>query len=121
MTQQLDYAPWGVAQHRVMTALAEIISDSWLEQRSTRRLAYFGPVTLTLPCPYGLTISAFVRDVSPGGIGLVHLTPLTQGELLVALSLPSGRAVSMRTEILWCRAYPHGWYASGGRFIDVVQ
>jgi hypothetical protein len=66
-----------------------------------------------------VSFSAFARDISPGGVGLVHLMPLDKGEVVIGLTLPSGKHLSLRTEICWCRDYGNGWYASGGRFLAV--
>lgn len=120
MSPQLESTPWVVAQYRILAALGEILRDPCQEQRRSPRLSFFGPVSLRLPGSADTQMSAFARDISPAGIGLVHLMPVAEIELIVALSLPSGRGVLLRTEILWCRDYGNGWYASGGRFVDVA-
>ena len=120
MRQQLDELPQGVAQLRVRMALREIVVDRERERRAERRLPCFGPVTVSLPSDPEVALSAFARDVSPSGIGLVHLMPLDRGEVVVNFPLPSGKLVALQTELLWCRDYGNGWYASGGRFLDVL-
>ncbi len=114
-----DYLPTGVARHRVVSALAEIF-DERLDRRDATRQSYFGPVTLHLDGADHLQFSAFARDVSPLGIGMVHIMPVEKGEVIVALQLPSGATVKLLTEIVWCKDFGDGWYASGGRFLDVL-
>ena len=55
------------------------------------------------------------------GIGLVHIMPLDRGEVIVRIPLRAGGTVAFRTQIVWCRNFGDGWYASGGRFLDVVS
>jgi hypothetical protein len=119
MGQYLDYRPSGVKRHRILATLGELLDDRW-ERRGEQRLPYFGPVSVGLPAAPEVNFSAFARDLSLVGIGLIHLMPLDPGEVLVSLPLPSGRLVHLRTEILWCRDYNDGWFASGGQFQDVV-
>lgn len=106
-------------RQRISEALDEIFNEA-CNRRTEQRTPFFGPVTIRhSDCPE-VHLSAFVRDLSPSGIGLVHLMPLKRGEVLIDLPLPLGIMVRLRTEILWCRDYENGWYASGGRFTDVV-
>jgi hypothetical protein len=46
--------------------------------------------------------------------------PIREGEVVISLELPSGSSITLRTEIVWCKNFGDGWYASGGRFIDLV-
>jgi hypothetical protein len=103
----------------VISALAEITDEHW-DWRSERRTSYFGPVTLRFSGTHA-AVSAFARDVSPIGIGLVHLTPLPTGEAIAVVPLPSGRILELRTQIIWAKDYGNGWYASGGQFLGLVS
>lgn len=107
------------ARERIVTALGGILDDA-CERRMEERTPYFGPVTISHLQAPEIGLSAFVRDVSPSGIGLVHLMPLKRGAVLIDLPLLFGTSIKLRTEILWCRDYENGWYASGGRFVDVM-
>lgn len=118
MALQLDALP-PVAHERVLTAIQEILEAPQWDRRATRRLPYFGPVVVALPDSPSVNLSAFARDISEGGVGLVHLMPLKEGEVILTLPLPSGQNVVLRTEIVWCRDFGDGWYASGARFLDV--
>jgi hypothetical protein len=106
---------------RIFSALQELLDSPDWDRRTSRRISFFGPVTVGLPDVDYVTLSAFARDISPGGVGLVHLMPLQKGEVVIGLTVPSGKQVSLLTEICWCRDYGNGWYASGGRFLKVDE
>ena len=120
MTLQLERRPQIVAQHRLNAALRQLLHNPAWERRSAPRLPYFGPVSISSPDGPELDVSAFARDLSAVGIGLVHLMPLDRGEVVITLPLHTGEDLVLHTEIVWCRDYGNGWYSSGGRFIDVV-
>lgn len=120
MIQELEM-PVEVAQDRLNAALRELLHDPLWDRRGERRLPYFGPVTLTFPLDPQAPRSAFVRDLSPVGIGLVHLMPLEPGRMTVALPLPAGQDLILLAELSWCRDYGNGWYSSGGRLLDAVK
>jgi hypothetical protein len=108
------------ARQRIETALQEILESDVLERRADPRLPYFGPVMIAVS---GGTraVSAFCRDLSAGGIGLVHLQPLERGPVTIDLPLPSGQIATLKGEILWCRDFGNGWYSSGGRILDAIE
>ena len=108
------------AESRVIQALDQIDRDA-SEQREAERRPFFGPVTVTLPGAPLLRFSAFARDVSPLGVGLVHIMPIERGEVLIEMASASSEVVVFRTQIIWCRDYGDGWYASGGRLLDVFD
>jgi hypothetical protein len=45
--------------------------------------------------------------------------PLETSRFVVEMDLPSGRKVDLFVDLLWCRDFGNGWYASGGRFLGV--
>jgi hypothetical protein len=117
---RLEGGPKSEAKLRVRMALQELLGDQ-REARRERRLPYFGAATVTPAISPTVNLSAFVRDLSSGGIGLVHFMPLNVGEVVVTMQLSRGRSVQMVTEIVWCRDFADGWFASGGKFLDALQ
>ena len=116
----LEGAPKSDSKLRVRMALRELLTDK-REQRRERRIPYLASVSIT---PFGVPgerISAFVRDLSPGGIGLVYLTPMQTDEVVVKLQLPRDRMVAMVTQVVWRREFADGWFACGGRFLDALE
>jgi hypothetical protein len=88
------------------------------DRRTEVRFAFFRPVSIQLD---GHTYSAFSREISASGIGLIHNVALTTGEVNVVISHEQGYSIQVRTEIVWCQPCGEGWYISGGRFIGVAS
>ena len=116
----MKYVPSGVARQRVFAALGELLQDRLWDRRHDARTSYFGPVTIRLPEEPEVHFSAFTRDLSASGIGMIHLMPLDNREVVIAVPLPSGMSAALLTQIFWCHDYHDGWYASGGRFLDIL-
>jgi hypothetical protein len=119
-TLKFEGAPKNNAKLRVRMALRELLTDK-REQRRERRIPYLASVAISPVGIPGEKSSAFVRDLSPTGIGLVHLVPLHTDNVVLTLRLPRDRTVAVVTEIVWCRGFADGWFASGGRFLDVLE
>ena len=66
-------------------------------------------------------LPGYTRDLSPKEIGLVHNAPLEHGEVTLALSIPGGQRVLVRTEIRWCLPCRDGRYQSRGRLLGLAQ
>jgi hypothetical protein len=88
-------------------------------QRTAARTPCFVSVTISLAGEEVPRFSAFARDISPLGIGLLHIMPLEPGQMVVCLRSAAGETLSLRTQIVWCKPAGDGWYTSGGRFLDV--
>jgi hypothetical protein len=84
-------------------------------RRLMKRYPFFRQATITIGG--STTLSAFSRDISPSGVGLLHSMPLEPGQVTVKLAWGKGSQIDVRTEIRWCRAAGEGWYLSGGRFL----
>jgi hypothetical protein len=115
-------------EERILAAIRCIFEEhnvaAGRDRRTAGRTPFFGPVTVTVAgerCGIPTRLSAFARDVSFLGIGLIHALPLACGEVTVTVRTKSGESKSLRAQIVWCRYYGDGWYASGGRFVDVIQ
>jgi hypothetical protein len=119
----MDSVVDAAAERRVLSVMNQILDEASLgaERRVGVRTPFFGPVTISLEDAENVRFSAFARDVSSLGIGLVHIMPLDRGEVIVRIPLRAGGTVAFRTQIVWCRNFGDGWYASGGRFLDVVS
>ena len=98
--------------------IQEILAIPPADRRTEQRVPYFAPVAIHLADAPGVSLSAFSKDISLSGIGLVHVMPVKAGRVQIALTLPSGRTVKLPTEIMWCRHHGNGWYTSGGRFVE---
>jgi hypothetical protein len=91
------------------------------DQRAELRIPYFGPVTVRLDSADSPRVSAFTRDLSPLGIGLLHIMPLEPGQVVLELPAPAGGHLVLAAQIIWCKDCGEGWYVSGARFLDVLS
>ncbi len=85
------------------------------DRRSDVRFAFFRPVELNLDD--GSPISGFSREISAGGMGLVHNVEVPLGEVELCVSTEQGFSVRVRADILWCSRCSDRWFISGGRFV----
>jgi hypothetical protein len=105
----------GLAIHQL---IGEALCVSTHDRRSEPRYPFFRRISVRMND--GRRSSAFTREISASGIGLVHNFELLPGE--VELSIPSERGcvVRVRTRIVWCQPCGDGWFLSGGQFIGVT-
>lgn len=106
---------------RVRQTANLLIADAVLddeERRKQGRHPYFHPITIQLKDSPEL-YSAFARDVSQTGLGLLHWMPIPPQIIRVILELHDGTTIRVGVKISWCSAWGKGWYISGGRFVDV--
>ncbi|HEX5446851.1 MAG TPA: PilZ domain-containing protein [Pirellulales bacterium] len=95
----------------------EARSDDQMDRRGAARYPFFRQVLL-LPTTGKLRKhTAFTRELSTTGIGLLHNLPLPPGLVTIVLSTQDGMPVRLPTEILWHRPCGEGWYVSGGKFV----
>lgn len=67
-------------------------------------------------CPQGKPFNAVTRDISIGGISLVHTRPANCRLLGVKLKLPSGKGIHLLVSVRRCR--PLGtYYDIAGEFV----
>ena len=98
--------------------LAESKQMEHVERRAELRHPFLGLVSVTsMETGKGL-ISAFSREISRSGIGLLHYKELRPGPVLLTLTSPAGTKLEVVTDILWCRPMGEGWFVSGGRSLS---
>ena len=102
---------------RVERLIEHAKDEAQKDDRAQPRYPLFQPVTLRrgLQC-----LSAFSRDISERGIGLLHDMPIG-GEYTIAIRDGFGRDYELAGEVLWCRPCGQGWYISGVQFCRVHQ
>jgi hypothetical protein len=89
-------------------------SEKYDRRGISPRHPFFRPVGV---CVDGCKLSAFSRDMSESGIGLLHCFELPLGEREIIISSAKGYSVSVLTRIVWCKPCGEGWYLSGAEFI----
>jgi hypothetical protein len=86
------------------------------EQRLRQRLPFFRPASITLDDAESTEFPGFTRDISSGGVGLLHQTPLDKETVNVGIWTVTGRRDDICIKIRWCNSVGQGWYVSGGQF-----
>jgi hypothetical protein len=99
--------------------LVEAQSKENKDRRRDVRYAFFRPVTIEVDD--GHRYSAFSREISASGIGLIHNVELPEGEVEITVSSEQGYSIRVRTKIVWCQSCGEGWYISGGRFAGIAS
>jgi hypothetical protein len=94
--------------------IVEAQNNEKRDRRVEVRFAFFRPVSVHTHD--GHAFSAFSREISASGVGLIHNMPLERGEVQITISHEHGYSIRVRTEIMWCQSCGEGWYISGGRF-----
>jgi len=90
----------------------EVAEQEIQDGRANPRFPLFQPVTLHRGVQL---LSAFSRDVSETGMGLLHDMPIG-GEYKISIEDTDGCCFEMSGIVLWCRPCGQGWYISGVRF-----
>ena len=85
--------------------------------RTEVRYPLFTTVTLRPARTPEKVVSAFSREISTRGIGLVHCAPLVKGEIYEVDIRVKDIYLCKIACIEWCRALGEGWYLSGCRFV----
>ena len=87
------------------------------DDRSSARHPFFHSVTVILKD--GSRCSAFSRDLSETGIGLMHSADLPLDDVEIRILTGLAYSVNVQTRIDWCRPSDRGWHLSGGHFLSI--
>ena len=80
-----------------------------------RRCPFFRPASIIRESESDHRYSAFTRDISMSGIGLLHDFQLGLEVIDVLLA---DETRPLRLDVQWCRSCGAGWFVSGGRFAE---
>ena len=108
----------------IKQAVRTLISDakeSNSQRRCHGRTPLFQPVILRMGEDFQDRYSAFTRDVSFVGLGLLHSMPIEPQEVMLVTRLNTDETVRLIVDITWCMSCGEGWYISGGAFKKVVN
>ncbi len=105
----------GMAIHElIVEAHHEYVKD----RRSEARYPFFRPVSLEIEP--GSRYSAFTREISAQGIGLLHNFEIAPSEVELYIPHRKGSVIRVRTRLIWCQQRGDGWFTSGGVFAGVA-
>ena len=103
-----------------VTSLLFAVVRGEASKRLQQRHPCFHPVTITTDGGTGTKLSAFSRDISPTGIGLLHSMPLNTGRVILHVPSAGGHDLDISAEVRWCAPASEEWYVSGGRFVRLL-
>ena len=86
------------------------------ERRQSQRFPFFQPVTITAEHSRPVALSAFSRDISESGMGLLLYWPLKPGSANLVIYFDQEDPVSVTGYVTWCRPCGQGWYTAGISF-----
>lgn len=112
----------GIEPAEVKSILNAARSTNFGDRREIERHPFFHPVTITRMAGEPQNLSAYSRDISAGGMGLLHNMPLATGDVTLTIQDNAGDSARLSGEIMWCRPCGEGWFTSGMRFhIDAIN
>lgn len=86
------------------------------ELRQFQRFPFFQPVTVDAGPDGPRCLSAFSRDISAWGIGLLLNSPLGLGPVHLRIHFGEDEDISVTGFVRWCQPSGHGWYLAGISF-----
>ena len=96
-----------------------------MDRRSGQRRAYPYLIHLTPIGDDGLPardkgIVVVGKQLSEHGLDFYYREPLPYRRMIASLQTDNGQFIGFLLDLTWCRFSGHGWYANGGRFLQVV-
>jgi hypothetical protein len=121
--------PGGDGDANIRAALDQLMWFNEQERRSDGRWAVHWPVHIAalsesdgaLEAQGSEAFTAYMRDISPAGVGFVHLQPLPSRRVLVTFELPGDVTVSLAVQVTWSRSIGDFGHSSGGVVLEVVN
>ena len=115
----------GPAKPDIQRAVEEMLRDDTqydrAENRSAMREHLVRPVSIKFR-EIEEPISAFSRNISATGIGLITDQPVGEGKTAVlAIKQLRGPDVCILAECRWCKSYGENWHLSGWQFINLKR
>jgi len=118
MTQEMKPTTPTKIEPCVVETLLAHDGNTMQERRVDPRFAFFAPVNLRSPQAPRAIMSAFSREISCGGIGLLHSMPLVAGTCYTIDCTRGDVELRHLAEVVWCRPAGDGWFMSGCRFVS---
>lgn len=83
-------------------------------------LLYLTPVGPDGRTPIGDAVVVVGKHLSERGLGFFYQQPLPYRRMIASLELQDAQWAGFLIDITWCRFTQHGWYESGGRFLQTA-
>ncbi len=90
------------------------------ERRDKHRKTFIRPVRIVFGDRPQEFLSGFTRDLSDGGIGLMHRFDVETGDhALISINRLWDGPVTFKCKACWCAAGASGWYQSGWQIVSI--
>ena len=107
-------------QEEIDRLLSEIQRLRLNERRTEPRHSFVRPVQIHFS--HGPSLSAFSKDMSAQGIGMICNVTMNIGSLAtLEIHSTHGAPVILRSEVRWCVPYGTGWFLVGWKFIGIAS
>jgi hypothetical protein len=106
-----------LSEEALQNLLVSAREGNMAERRIDPRFPYFAPVTLRPAAAIDRPQTAYARELSQGGIGLLHYVPFEVGQVFQIAVQDEAFNWKKRCEVSWCKPAGDGWFVSGCRFI----
>ena len=105
----------GTMTSHALQLLEDALEDG-NERRAFGREPYVHPAMLELDNDENRH-SAFIRDVSVSGVGLIHFVPIEPQRIAILTRRRNDEVINVLVDITWCVPSGEGCYMSGGTFV----
>ncbi|NUQ65922.1 MAG: hypothetical protein HUU20_25960 [Pirellulales bacterium] len=119
-----------VADDEVRTQVWTVLSSLYprgnlVERRRENRypypyLVHLTPVGPDGVTPHGESVVVVGKHLSDRGLGFYHPKPIPHRRMIASLEISGGKPVAFLIDVNWCRFTRHGWYESGGKFLQAI-
>ncbi|MFM8477509.1 MAG: PilZ domain-containing protein, partial [Planctomycetaceae bacterium] len=117
--QRMATDPWAAPTMEDLRRVLETFQKQPApETRESERLEL--QVQAEIRTSRGNVVKAITREISRGGIGLLHRGEIKLEEVTVRLTSDT-REFVYRLRVEWCRPCDNGMFLSGGRFLGMVD
>jgi hypothetical protein len=116
-TKKQPAASAKLSEDELHTILNSARDGEAAERRVDRRFPFFAPVTLRPAAAIDRPQTAYARELSQGGIGLLHIVPFDVGQVFQITIQDEAFNWRKRCEVVWCKPAGDGWFLSGCRFV----
>ena len=99
-----------------LTLMSAVIREE-LSRRMQQRYPFFHATTIR--GGHGTEQTAFCRDISRSGIGLLHRQPIELGRAVLNIADSEGDDQEVSLDVRWCQPAAQDWYLSGAQFAHV--
>jgi hypothetical protein len=117
--EQVRLQIWGILAGLFPTGA---VSERRFAQRFPYpNLIYLTPVGEDGISPAGTSVVVVGKHLSELGVGFYYQNQvLPHRRMIASLEMPDAHWAGFLMDITWCRFTRHGWYDSGGRFLQAV-